>query len=106
MSDKFVAMMQVQQGWKLHLAECERRRGNDNAASELDAKAADWRAMREWAEAADNLASYAATCRRTNQHEWMEGLVEHINNYLEKSGDADRISYDVRADWIAKARGE
>jgi len=41
--------------------------------------------------AADMLAGYAATCRMTNTLDWMEGLAERVNEYMEAVQDDDRI---------------
>lgn len=42
-------------------------------------------------ESANRLARYAATCRMENTLEWMEGLATRLNEYLQASGDDDRV---------------
>ena len=79
-----------------------------NWGHEHSNEAAEWRALREaWGEA-NVLASYVATCRRNNTAEWMDGLIESINTFLEKSGDEDRVQLDRRGGSISivKARQE
>lgn len=40
-----------------------------------------------------NLMSYVVTCKKENQPEWMEGLVEEVNKTLKAIGADDRFSY-------------
>ena len=49
--------------------------------------------------------SYAVTCKRENQDEWMEGFVKDINNILKVIGDSDRFEYSHIHGIIRKKRG-
>lgn len=51
-------------------------------------------------------AAYAATCKGENTSEWMQGLVERINDACKALGDPDRFKYrDTRGvDWIEHIR--
>ena len=44
--------------------------------------------------ALENLASYAVTCLPSNQPEWMDGLVEEINEVCSAIGEKDRFNFD------------
>lgn len=51
---------------------------------------------------ANTVISYAVTCRKENQPEWMVGLAEYLNEYLGAVGDSDRFEYNGES--IVKVR--
>lgn len=52
------------------------------------------------------LASYAVTCKGENTTEWMEGLVDKVNDACRALGDTSRFAVsDTRGvDWIERVR--
>jgi hypothetical protein len=56
---------------------------NDYAALGAEALLMKWNFMQ--------FLAYAATCKRHNRHEWMQGLVDEINDILEFLDDEDRV---------------
>ncbi len=45
-------------------------------------------------EEAQSIVQYVITCRMTNTKEWMSGLVDRLNAYLEASDETDRVSFE------------